>query len=332
MEIKFTIKNQNILEAEQDVLLLKYAQDFYGVDRKIMELLDKEGYEVGQIICPPDGFRLIENPISDLSYKYLLFLGVSDLRSFNYKRIRKFARKALTSLAAELPNVESIACTIHGPGYGLDEIEAFNSQIAGFVDALRSKDCPKNLEELFFYELNRGRSNRLEKALNSIFKDEKVQITNDRIVYESEHEDETEEILRSVGYESDSKPVAFVAMPFSKDKNDVYHYGIQNAVKRAGFLCERIDEVPFTGSIVKNIKKKIKKANFVVADLSNANPNVYLEVGFAWGLDKPTIFVIDDIDSLKFDVNSQRCLTYDSIKELEETLFKEIDSMKDRFT
>jgi hypothetical protein len=34
---------------------------------------------------------------------------------------------------------------------------------------------------------------------------------------------------------------------------------------------------------VQRLRERIIKANFVVADVSGANPNVYLEIGFAWG-------------------------------------------------
>jgi hypothetical protein len=46
------------------------------------------------------------------------------------------------------------------------------------------------------------------------------------------------------------------------------------------------------------------------ADLSDANPNVYLEVGYAWGRGRPTLLVVRDSSHLKFDVQGQRCLIY----------------------
>lgn len=63
-------------------------------------------------------------------------------------------------------------------------------------------------------------------------------------------------------------------------------------------------------------------ANLVVADLSAANPNVYLEVGYAWGCGKPTILTVRQTEDLKFDVRGQRCLVYKSIKALEDLLPK----------
>jgi hypothetical protein len=83
----------------------------------------------------------------------------------------------------------------------------------------------------------------------------------------------TSERLRSAGYESNSKPNIFVAMPFDEKMDDVFHYGIQGAVNTAGFLCERADLSSFTGDIMEWVKKRIRSAQLVIADLTNANPN-----------------------------------------------------------
>ncbi len=41
----------------------------------------------------------------------------------------------------------------------------------------------------------------------------------------------------------------------------------------------------------------------MIAVLTGANPNVYLEVGYAWGKGRrPTILVTDDAEDPRFDV------------------------------
>ena len=74
----------------------------------------------------------------------------------------------------------------------------------------------------------------------------------------------------------------FVAMPFSQEFEDIYHYGIQRAVDASGYSCERIDQTTFIGDVLGKIKERILASSVVVADLSGANPNVYLELGLAW--------------------------------------------------
>jgi hypothetical protein len=136
------------------------------------------------------------------------------------------------------------------------------------------------------------------------------------------------ERFREVGYSSDSKPFVFVAMPFNEKMDDVFHYGISGAVNKAGFLCERADLSSFTGDIMEWVKRRIKNAKLVIADLTTANPNVYLEVGYAWGCGIPTILIVQDTSELKFDVRGQRCLAYKSIKHLEEILRTELENLQ----
>jgi hypothetical protein len=136
------------------------------------------------------------------------------------------------------------------------------------------------------------------------------------------------EELRSAGYSSESKPYVFVAMPFDESMDDVYHYGISGAARKAGFVCELANEKAFTGEVLAWIKQRIKSSKLVIADLSTVNANVYLEVGYAWGCGIPTILIVRDNQELKFDVKGQRYLAYNKIKELEEKLYKELSEMK----
>ena len=133
--------------------------------------------------------------------------------------------------------------------------------------------------------------------------------------------------MRSVGYDSQSKPHIFVAMPFAEEMEDVFHFGIQGPVNASGFLCERADIASFTGDVVEWVKRRIASASLVIADLSGANPNVYLEVGYAWGCGRPTILLTRDTSHLRFDVQSQKCLTYKKIKDLESMLQAELKNV-----
>jgi hypothetical protein len=136
-----------------------------------------------------------------------------------------------------------------------------------------------------------------------------------------------EERLRSVGYDSGQRAHAFVAMPFAEDFEDPFHYGIEPAVRKAGFLCERMDRLAFTGDVVDMLKRRIAGAAFMVADVTGANANVYLEIGFAWGSGIPTVLLRNEGTDLKFDVRGQRCLTYKTIRDLETKLHTELSSM-----
>jgi hypothetical protein len=75
------------------------------------------------------------------------------------------------------------------------------------------------------------------------------------------------------------------------------------------------------------MRERIASSAVVVADLSDANPNVYLEVGYAWGVDIPCVLICSRKTDLKFDLRGQRCLFYNTIKELEESLSTELTAL-----
>lgn len=244
---------------------------------------------------------------------------------FNYSEIRDFARRALVSLAHKKTNARHVAFTIHGTGYGLDEIEAFESEVAGIVDAVTSGAFPKAIESITFIESDQGRANRLSKSLLKLFPTGALPI--DRYGAISTLTAESQETLRTVGYSSAGKPHVFVAMPFATEMEDIYHYGIQGAVKKSGLLCERADFSIYTGDVMEWVKARISSAKLVVADLTSANPNVYLEVGYAWGCRVPTVLLVRESCELEFDVKGQRCIFYKSIQHLENSLLLELDGL-----
>ena len=59
----------------------------------------------------------------------MLFIGVPALGDFGYREIREFSKNALTILASQNWENKSIAMTMHGVGYGLDEREAFSAKL-----------------------------------------------------------------------------------------------------------------------------------------------------------------------------------------------------------
>jgi nucleoside 2-deoxyribosyltransferase len=53
-----------------------------------------------------------------------------------------------------------------------------------------------------------------------------------------------------------------------------------------------------------NIQAKIRNSHFLVADITGANPNVLIEVGYAMGAGKPVVLIQrqDDDTRVPFDV------------------------------
>jgi hypothetical protein len=323
-DIDFRVEGADALTFAADVLALKHAQGLHGVDRAAVESLERAGRPVrGDLPLP--GKHLMLTSGGALSADRLLILGVVDLYAFNYAEIREFGHEVLKVLQVEAPGIRHVCLTLHGPGYGLDEAEAFRAEVAGLLDAISAGHYPRTLKRITIVEANPARAERLQRLLRDLT----GAGSEDRSA-----EDRTAGLaasglraLTSAGRGSAAKRHVFVAMPFAQEFDDLYHYGIQGGVNAAGYLCERADLAAFTGDVIAFVKDRISTADLVVADLSAANPNVYLEVGYAWGKGVPTVLIARDADELGFDVRGQRCLIYKNIRDLETRLKKELAAL-----
>ena len=106
------------------------------------------------------------------------------------------------------------------------------------------------------------------------------------------------------------KPFVFVLMPFSAAFDDAYEVAIQPACDAAGAYAERVDKQIFVGSIMDRVYNQIAKADVVVADMSERNPNVFYEVGYAHALGKTTILVTRIESDIPFDLRQYPHVVY----------------------
>ena len=318
----------DITDTRADVVVLKHAQKFYGADLAVAQRLKTRGIPTAELSVPI-GESLFVETRGAIDAPLALFLGTVKLGNFGYHEIRQFAARALQVLESR-PGIRHVACTVHGPGYGLDEDEAALAFVGGLIEALGRGAGPKALERITVVELHQLRVERLRKILErGLGKSPGVEalpggwgfrVTRATPVVQAP-------LMATAGEQSLAKPHAFVAMPFAPEMEDVYHYGIQGPVKAVGMLCERVDHDIFEGAIIQRIRERIETAKLVIADLSMANPNVYLEVGYAWGRGRPTILLVRDARELKFDLAGHRCLIYRNIRELEGQLARELQRL-----
>lgn len=333
-KISFELVNSDVTNFPCDVLILKYAQHFYGADKFVSRLLvDKKGINISEIQPEIGQYRIIESK-GHMECKHVMFLGVSELWTFRYAEISDFAKNALIRIKKSLDSARSVAFTIHGVGYGLDEVEAFQSQLRGIKNALDEGLVSDNFEKIFIVEKDKDRFERLKKyaaELSDNFNLSTKSSTEWQYSVTTTTINNNTEINKKplfVENKIEEKPFVFVAMPFKKEFDDIFYFGIQGAVHENGLLCERIDQDSFTGDIFTRILSKIEQAKFVIAELSGANPNVYLEVGYALGKGKATILLTKDIKDLQFDIRGYKCLSYERIIDLKEKLTKELSSLK----
>lgn len=103
----------------------------------------------------------------------------------------------------------------------------------------------------------------------------------------------------------------FVIMPFGGWFNNYYETIFIPAIKDAGLVSQRADDLFRPGNIMGDIWKYTNEAKIILADLTGKNANVFYELGLAHALAKPAILVVDSIDDVPFDLRALRVLEYD---------------------
>jgi hypothetical protein len=318
MSLQVSVIRDDVTTAAADVLLLKYAQRFYGADEAVALRLVRDGVCEERDLTPDDGdFCLVETH-GAIPAKSVLLVATPRLQDFRYPQMRQFARRAIEILATQRVPVTTLATTVHGAGYGLDIEESLRSLTFGFQQGLTTHPLP-SLNKLVFVERNARRFEVLRHALTDV---ELVLPTT--VVSTASTVEGTFAPQPSV---AQRKKSVFVAMPFTEEYEDIYQFGIYAAVRRLGYVCEKVDESTFTGNIVDRITEGIRGAEFIIADLSLERPNVYLEVGFAWGLQKPVILIAREGQRLHFDLSHHKCLFYKTIGKLSDSLERTIRDM-----
>lgn len=116
----------------------------------------------------------------------------------------------------------------------------------------------------------------------------------------------------------------FVIMAMSQDDPllEDTHETIKRVGAENGYRAERVDDIQFTGQITEKMLGSIRRAQFVIADLTAERPNVYYEVGYAHALGKPILLTARAGTKLHFDVQGMRVLYYRNMSELSRELGK----------
>ncbi len=107
------------------------------------------------------------------------------------------------------------------------------------------------------------------------------------------------------------KPFVFVIMPFDPASQDLYESGIKPACQAAGATCARVDEQIFQESILDRIYAQIDGADLVVAEMSDPNPNVFYEAGYAHGIAKPVVLLTRTSEEIPFDLRQYPHVVHD---------------------
>jgi hypothetical protein len=131
------------------------------------------------------------------------------------------------------------------------------------------------------------------------------------------------------GYE---KGYVFIAMPIDPANPGLVDVldALKEACKRCGLQAERVDEVASNERITDRILESIRKAEYVVADLTDTRPNVFYEAGYAHGLGKIPIYVARQGTKLQFDLKDYPVIFFPNMKQLKDDLEKRLRGLAAR--
>ena len=103
----------------------------------------------------------------------------------------------------------------------------------------------------------------------------------------------------------------FVLMPFRIEFEEVYAQ-IKSAVAEIGFTCNRADSLFDNKPIMTNIISEIICSHFIIADLTDRNPNVFYEIGISHALrDAVNVLLIaQDMEHVPFDLRHLPVVLY----------------------
>src|SRR5437763_6851866 len=127
-----------------------------------------------------------------------------------------------------------------------------------------------------------------------------------------------------------------VIMPFQASFDPVFRTvqtTVANAIPEQPIDCYWLKDVHAAGRITDDILNGIQKAALCVADLTESNPNVMWETGYAMALGKPTVLISQDVETLPFDLKVHRVLPYqlDMLPDLGRILSKAVSQTLARY-
>ncbi|HTE77273.1 MAG TPA: hypothetical protein VK653_11100 [Xanthobacteraceae bacterium] len=123
----------------------------------------------------------------------------------------------------------------------------------------------------------------------------------------------------------------FVGHAFTDKKMDDLRVAINEAtaaLPQFNLKAIYADEVLGTGHIFEKIKILISQSMFCVFDITeNDRPNIYFELGFAHGINKPHFLICQDGAKIPSDLAGYEFLSYRSYKDLREKFASRLPDM-----
>lgn len=106
------------------------------------------------------------------------------------------------------------------------------------------------------------------------------------------------------------QPFVFVLMPFREEHFVIYERTVKPTLEGLGCHVEHAKDAHTVERIVDAIYSQIARAQFIVADTTGKNPNVFYEIGYAHALGKKVILLVQDAQDIPFDIAGLRHIQY----------------------
>jgi len=100
--------------------------------------------------------------------------------------------------------------------------------------------------------------------------------------------------------------------PFTNTEGEVRET-VRKGLQDLGLEVVRFDQLPAGAQSANAFIDAVRTSDFIVADMTEKNPNVYYELGIAHGLRKPTILIVSyrSNDSIPSDLSGFQYVVYD---------------------
>jgi hypothetical protein len=106
----------------------------------------------------------------------------------------------------------------------------------------------------------------------------------------------------------------FVIMPFRRELENVWLGAIKPACNECHYASLRVDEVNLSSLITDDIERFSNMADVVIVDITDNNPNVMFEFGWALAKNKKPIVICqgEETSKIPFDIRGIRYIAYEN--------------------
>ncbi|MCC2625267.1 MAG: hypothetical protein K0R14_1140 [Burkholderiales bacterium] len=104
----------------------------------------------------------------------------------------------------------------------------------------------------------------------------------------------------------------FVIQPFDAGKfDDRYEDTYKPAIEAAGLEAYRVDKDPGAKILIDDIEQNIRECAVCLAEITDNNPNVWYELGFAFASGKDVVMICENTrDKFPFDIGHKAIISY----------------------